>query len=239
LQVPAVLKKDLLRTLSEEGLGDELRILKKEFNIKHFKARPATKGFGELIVVINSGLAPIRQENSIVANTSGEVVDTVKVSVPKYTPPKQRYSARLTTDHNASVNLELVEDIDALARAALADDMPLIMTRAIARAVVKHKTQDRAEDKGGALAGFLATVVNISTEYADTRSWTTLPQTIQLARVKLPEGMNRVNIEIYNAAGTLVDTINKDVQVKSGQISFLTEHWVAPNMTLNLVADKK
>jgi len=239
LKIPVVLKKDLLRILSEEGLEDELSILKKEFNIKHFKAKPMAKGFGELIVVVNSGLAPIRHKQSIVANTSGEVVDTVKISIPKYTPPKERYSARLTTDSITSTDLQLVEDIDALARGALADDMPLIMTRAIARAVLKHKTQERVEEKRGAMMGFLATAINVATEQADTRSWTTLPQNIQLARVRLPEGLNKVKIEIYNAAGALVDIIEKNVQVKSGKSVFLTEHWVVPNMTLKVVADKK
>jgi hypothetical protein len=116
--------------------------------------------------------------------------------------------------------------------------MPLITTRAIARAVVKHKTQERVEEKRGAMMGFLATVVNVATERADTRSWTTLPQTIQLTRVKLPAGVNKVNIEIYNASGALVDTIEKEVRVKSGKIVFLTEHWIAPNMSLNIVSKK-
>ena len=238
LEIPSLLKKDLLRILSEEGFEDELRVLKKEFNIKRFKSGNSDRGFGELIVVLNSSLAPARIEKSIVANTSGEVVDTVKIAVPSYPKSRQRFSARLTTERNGSANLELVEDIDALARAALDSDMPLITTRAIARAVVKHKTQERVEEKRGAMMGFLATVVNIATERADTRSWTTLPQTIQLTRVKLPEGMNKVKIEIYNAAGALVDTIEKEVRIESGKIVFLAEHWIAPNMSLNIVSNK-
>lgn len=239
LGVPAVLKNDLLRVLSEQGSVDELAMLKKEFNIKKFQAETSGKDSGELIVLVNSGLAPLRQEASIVANTGGEVVDTVKISVPKYTPPKQRYAVRLSTGQNLSADLELVEDVDALARAALDDDMPVIMSRAIARAVVKHKAQSQVEEKRGAMMGFLATALNVATERADTRSWTTLPQTIQLTRVKLPAGLHKVNIEIYNAAGTLVDTLVKTVQVKSGKSVFLAEHWVAPNMALNVVADKK
>lgn len=238
LGIPLALKKDLLRLLAEQGLEDELNRLQKEFNLRDFKPETMAKGSGELIVVVNTGLAPHRKEASIVANTGGELVDTVKVAVPKYLPSKQPYSVRLTTDRKISAGLETVENIDALARAALADEMPLIMTRAIARAVVKHETQKQVEKHGGAMMGFLATIANIATEQADTRSWTTLPQTIQLARIKLPEGMNKVNIEIYNASGMQIDTVEREVQVKSGGRVFLAEHWVAPNMALNVVADK-
>jgi len=238
IQIPTVLKKDLLRVLAKEGIDDELRVLKKEFKMRLFKFKKPARGTGELVVVLNSSLAPIREESRIVANVTGEVVDTVKIAIPKYSAPKQRFSAQLMTDKNASINLELIEDIDALARAALSSDMPVIMTRAIARAVIKHESQEKVEEERGKLAGFLATVINVATEQADTRSWTTLPQTIQLARVNLPEGKNKVSISIHNASGAVVDTIQKDVDIKSGQTAFLLEHWVAPNMSLNVIAKK-
>ena len=238
LGVPTVLKKDLLRSLASQGFNDEFRILKKEFKMKKFKPKAIAKGFGELIVVLNSGLAPVRKEVAIAA-TSDEVVDTVKIALPSYPEPNQRFSARVTTDHKVSANLELVEDVDALARAALSEDLPIITTRAIARAVIKHKMQEKVEEERGQLMGFLATVANVASEQADTRSWITLPQSIQMARVKLPAGMNKVDIEIYNASGSLVDTISKEVLVKSRKSTFLTEHWVTPNMAMNVVADKK
>ncbi|MDH5387966.1 MAG: hypothetical protein OEY06_05920 [Gammaproteobacteria bacterium] len=235
--VPTVLKMDLLRSLANEGFDDEFRALKKELKMKKFKPEVLTKGFGELIVILNSGLAPVRKEVSISAVTN-EVTDTVKIAIPSYPDPQQRFSARLSTNHKLVANLELVENIDGLARAALNNDLPIITTRAIARAVVKHKTQSTVEEKGGALAGFLATAFNVVSEQADTRSWITLPQTIQMARVKLPVGMNKVNIDIYNASGRLVDRIEKEILIKSGKSSFITEHWVAPNMSLVVMADK-
>ena len=237
--VPTLLKKDLLRSLASEGFNDELRILKKEFKMGRFKPKPIGRDSGELIVVLNSGLAPLRQEVSIVAASGRDVVDTFKIAVPTYPRPELSYSARLIAGNKVIAKLELVEDVDALARAALNRDMPIITARAIARAVVKHETQETAKERGGALAGLIATVANVVTEQADTRSWISLPQNIQMARVKLPVGMNKVRIEIYNTSGILVDVINKEVLVKSRKSTFLTEHWVAPNMALHVVADKK
>ncbi|MDH5711218.1 MAG: hypothetical protein OEZ15_06090, partial [Gammaproteobacteria bacterium] len=238
LDIPLVLKTDLLRMLAEQGLDNELRLLKKELGIKQYKPAKSSKDYGELIVVLSSGLASIRNEKSIIANTGDEIVDTVRISLPAYEKARPRNLSRLVSGDKVSVDLELVEDVDALARNALSSDMPLITARAIARAVVKHKMQDKVKEKRGELMGLLATVTNVVTERADTRSWTTLPQTIQMARVRLPKGTNKINIEIYNTVGTLVDTTSREVVIKPGQKTFLTEHWVAPNMSLNEMSKK-
>ncbi len=123
--------------------------------------------------------------------------------------------------------LGLLEDVDALARYSLQQAMPGIMTRATARAVVKYNTQHSAGESGS-LAGLLMTVTNLVTERADTRSWTTLPQEIQLQRINLPAGEHQLRIQMLNTAGRMVDVINEKVLIKAGQISFVIKHWNAP-----------
>ena len=123
--------------------------------------------------------------------------------------------------------METVEDIDALARYSLEQDMPGIMLRATARAVIKYNTQQTASDNSG-IAGLLMTITNIVTERADTRSWTTLPQEIQLQRVLLPVGEHQLQIELVNAAGRVVDVIDETVVIKPEQSSFVIKHWNTP-----------
>jgi len=105
--------------------------------------------------------------------------------------------------------------------------MPGIMARATARAVVKYNTQHTAQEKSS-LAGLLMTVTNLVTERADTRSWTTLPQEIQLQRILLPVGTHQVSIQLLNAAGLPVDIIEETVTIKPKQSSFVIKHWNAP-----------
>jgi hypothetical protein len=136
------------------------------------------------------------------------------------------------------LEFETVENVDSLARQALEKDMPLIMTRAIARAVVKYKSQSSAQDQN-ALAGFLLTVTNLATERADTRSWTTLPQEIQMARVLLPVGQQDVSIEIVNTAGRVVDIIEDSIDIQPGRHSFLAHHWIAPSPVKTYMATGK
>jgi hypothetical protein len=226
LDVPVMLKKDLLRLLADQELWDEYRRLKTEFGLASFKPAKLNGNFGELIVIVNNGLAPIRTETAIMT-FSAEVQSNVRVAFPVYASgptPANRSRLRIS---NRTYELETVENIDSLARQALDEDMPLIMTRAIARAVVKYQSQKSVNEQH-ALAGFLLTVTNLATERADTRSWTTLPKEIQMTRVILPPGQHDVSIEIINAAGRAVDAINASVNIKQQQRTFLTRHWVAP-----------
>ncbi len=223
---PDLIKKDLLRLLAWQGLWSEYKSYKKEFNMPNFKPAKASKDFGELVVILNNGLAPIRSEKSLYI-FSTEVQQNLRVAFPVYDHPKQRlYASRISVD-NKQLALETVEDIDALARYSLEQAMPGIMVRATARAVVKYNTQKTANDSGS-IAGLLMTVTNIVTERADTRSWTTLPQEIQLQRVLLPVGERQLQIQLLNAAGQIVDVIEEKVVIKPEQSSFVIKHWNTP-----------
>jgi hypothetical protein len=71
------------------------------------------------------------------------------------------------------------------------------------------------------------------TERADTRSWTTLPQEIQLQRIRLPVGEHQLSIQMKNAAGQVVDVMNEKVMIKPKQSSFVIKHWNAPKVRLS------
>lgn len=223
---PDIIKKDLLRLLAWQGLWDEYKSYKKEFGMADYKPVKDSSKFGELIVILNNGLAPIRNEKAIHIFSS-EVQQNLRVAFPVYDQPKQSlYAARVSVNQKQHA-LVTVEDIDDLARYSLEKDMPGIMARATARAVVKYNTQSTANDNSS-IAGLLMTITNIVTERADTRSWTTLPQAIQLQRVLLPVGEHQVQVELVNAAGRVVDVIEDKVVIKPKQSSFIVKHWNTP-----------
>jgi uncharacterized protein len=229
IDVPVTLKKDLLRLLAEERLWNEYRQMKDDLGMKNYKPLKLDGQFGELIVILSNGLAPLKSESAIMT-FSPEVSDNIRVAFPVYKDPPQTLNTARLVVSDKTLNLETVENVDSLARHSLEDEMPMIMTRAIARAVIKYNTQKKAKSEN-ALAGFLMTVANIATERADTRSWTTLPQQIQMVRTPVPVGTRPVRIEMVNSAGFVVDTINDEVTIRPGQRSFIIKHWVAPVQT--------
>jgi len=223
---PLLIKKDLLRLLAKERLWSEYKSYKKEFGLKEYKPLNASNNSGELVVILNNGLAPIRSETSIPIY-SAEVEHNLRVAFPVYKHPKEPlYRPRIEVN-NKQYAMEKVENIDALARHSLQQAMPGILARATARAVVKYMTQKTASDNGS-LAGLFMTITNLVTERADTRSWSTLPQAIQLQRITLPVGTHHVQLQLLNSGGGVADVIDEMVTIKPKKSSFIIKHWNAP-----------
>ena len=224
--VPEIIKKDLLRLLAREGLHNEYRTYKKKLNMESFKPAPNSKKYGELVVIINNGLAPIREEAAIPI-FSPEIEQNLRVAFPVYRQKESRLAKPVIKINKKQYTLDTVEDVDKLARYALQQAMPGIMARATARAVVKYNTQHSAQEHGS-IAGLLMTITNLVTERADTRSWSTLPQEIQLQRIRLPVGEYDLNIQILSPSGQVVDTIDEKIIIKPKKSRFVIKHWSAP-----------
>ena len=225
-QAPMVLKKDLLRLLASQGLSSEYKSYRKEFSLADYKPAKSSNKFGELIVILNNGLAPIRGEIAIPI-FSPAIEKNLRVALPVYKGDSKNLFTAQVNINKKQYSMETVEDVDALARYSLEQAMPGIMARALARAVVKYNTQHTAQENNP-LAGLLMTVTNLVTERADTRSWTTLPQEIQLKRLLLPVGEHQLQLQMLNAAGHMVDVMEQKVVIKPGRSNFVIKHWIAP-----------
>lgn len=225
--MPRQLKKDYLRLLYRQGLREEYRNNKHRLKMRSYKPPMQRRNVGEVVVLLHNGLAPVRGENRIQIFAT-EVEDMVSIALPEYKQQKQLLNKARVRVMSKTFALETVEDVDALARHALDDDMAVITTRAIARAVIKYQSQQKIKEEGGGFAGFLATVANHLTERADTRSWITLPSEIQLVRLSLPAGQHTLSIEILNQAQRVVDKIERTVTVQPRKTTVLSQHWVAP-----------
>ncbi len=122
-----------------------------------------------------------------------------------------------------SASAELAEDIDALAIDALERRKPAIISRAVARAVVKHEAS-RAAGRENELVGFVVNIAGLVSERADTRSWSTLPNRILVARLALPAGAHAVDVELRDRSGRVDLREQYLVELESGEIRFVSMH---------------
>jgi len=91
-----------------------------------------------------------------------------------------------------------------LQRMAFADRLLGIYAKTIGRALIKYiaaaKLEEEAEEEGGETAGdvvgFLANVVNVATERADTRAWLGLPHRVWMTRLRVAPGQHSVQLQI-------------------------------------------
>jgi hypothetical protein len=249
--MPTMLKFDLVRLAQREGLTDELARYEKEFGITPAKRNTADSNpEGELVFVLNSGLAPIKRERVIrtfapppstivSARRRAEYMEQptppvmVDIALPYYESRPNRVAGARISVAGRQADTQLMENIDAIARASLKARMPAIMARAIARAVAKGVIQesvDRAgqnrDDPAVQLIGsLLVRVAAIATERADTRSWLTLPANVQMARLPLPQGTYDVTVELLGNNGQVIETnVFPQVAIRKEHKTYLSQH---------------
>lgn len=239
--MPEMLKYDLLRLARRQGLKNEAARYRKEFGIilPPQKASDDSEKPGELVFILNNGLAPIKRERSFTTIDPATGI-LVRIATPYYEDrPNNVVDARITVSGKSAIT-ELVEDIDAIAHKSLESHMPAIVARSIARAVAKTTAvraaggSGRNNESAGRLLGELALQVTaIATERADTRSWLTLPANIQMARFPLPAGSYTIKVELLGADGEVVATREyPGVAIAAGHKTYLTQHWVPPMLSI-------
>jgi hypothetical protein len=255
LAMPDMLKHDLLRLTKRLGLKDEAAGYSKEFGLAADAPDENTsKQQGELVFILNNGLAPIKREkivgasgpsNAVVigANTNRKMAKPVvpvlvNIALPYYeSHPNNVQKARISVS-GKQADTQIMENIDAIARASLDARMPAITARSIARAVSKVAIQQSVDRVGGnndsdnavkLLSSFVVRVAAIATERADTRSWMTLPANVQMARLSLPPGTYTIHVELLGDGESVVATHEyPQVVITDKHKTYLTQHWV-PN----------
>ena len=94
---------------------------------------------------------------------------------------------------------------DAIAMKSFSEKEGAILTRTVARAMLKYAATEKAEDENEFL-GFLVNMFGVSTEAADTRSWLSLPSKIYMARVDRSAGTDSLVVELLNGNGNVVES---------------------------------
>jgi hypothetical protein len=231
VSVPRSLQQALLRLSKQQGLDDEYRGYQQVFNIEESQSVYDRHQLGELVLVVNSGLAPVKREQAIntIAPSSGQLV---RIAVPYYVARSDDVrGVKLLAKNQSSGsefqdNGELVQDIDNIAFKTLEAEMPTIVARSAARVVAKYQITREMSRKDDAL-GLLTNIFNMVTERADTRSWLTLPKDIYLVRMALEPGVYDINLEYVSNYGAILENkLVKNINISAGDTRYLSYHRV-------------
>ncbi len=148
----------------------------------------------------------------------------LRVAIPAYPPrsPAEDPGYAVVRAAGAQCSTEIAEDVGAIARRGLDDAMGRILFRTILRALGKYALT-RAAEKEDEVAGLFTNILTAFTEKADTRSWITLPNTIQIARIVVEPGTHDVVIDCFAAGDEGLESVTfEDVVVSAGEIRFLS-----------------
>lgn len=225
---PESLRRDLLRVAVRQNLSDEAARYREDFGVKENERGDDLDGKGEVVLILESGLAPLKRD--VVTGVYANDGRLVTVALPYYQSRTPTVTgATLSASGGPTVHGELVEDVQRMALAELEREMPAIVARAVGRAVVKNKTIKQTERQGNDALGLLVNVAGLLTERADTRSWSTLPSRFYVARLPLAPGRYQLTLQLRDAAGVTVGTREyNDIVIDVGTKRFIVEHWVVP-----------
>ncbi|MFT6855765.1 MAG: hypothetical protein ACJA0X_001742 [Cyclobacteriaceae bacterium] len=245
LETPEQLKKDLLRSAYLTGFQNEVRFYEKEFDLTYQPSNPDA----ELVFFWHNGLGPIKAEWSInfTALPGGSGVVTFanedlgfnfpfpvnsdeeyngitdlkffRVAFPKYVERTPLYDKANLTSKGVTYKMDLVEDINAIAKKTLQERMLQELGLGLLRAALKKVAEEQISKESEGL-GLAVGILNAVTEKADTRNWQTLPHSIYYQRMPLDLGNNEVVLSVSGENGSEQETFS--FQASKGGTIFQT-----------------
>jgi hypothetical protein len=126
------------------------------------------------------------------------------------------------------MDVSLPIDLSACVMDEFAADVPFVLAKSIARAAARQAIarglSDAAGGDGEVLAdvlGFLVGAAGDAMERADTRSWSLLPGSLGITRLRLPVGEHTIVIDATDAGVTPGCDLGT-VRVEAGRTSILS-----------------
>ena len=177
-----------------------------------------------------------RAVDSVLYGLNGHVV---RVAIPTVVPQKTQVAygqvKAVGTAGTYTATTQLVQNFTSLAERTLSDQLPGIAVKAVARAVVKYGLAEgvgrgahaaAGKDAGplvGIIVGSLAKAWAVASEEADKRTWQTLPDEIQIARLWVPPGDYQVHLQSTNRQGVAGREEIRTISIHAGEARVLTE----------------
>lgn len=182
------LQRDVVHLAKKLSMGHDLDIFKHLYP-RAFETPPVPKKSGEVVILFDDDFVAQKQQIKIPLPVSTQTVNFIAIAFPIYNiQPFNPSPLVLSEGKNVLGGTEPICNINALALKSLKERIPGIVVRQLIRAAAKAATAKLAEEKGGKIGSFIASLYNVISENADLRSWATLPADAQIMRINLPAG---------------------------------------------------
>lgn len=157
-----------------------------------------------IIVFIEQGTVPEKIENKLAFPMPNGLVNIAFATYEPstYMPPK---SLKIKLGDRQVQQSALVSDIGALAIKSLKEQTISTVTSQIARATTKYVMQQQLGQQLGSIGQLAGNLMNVATERADLRAWSTLPSNTQVARFEVSPGKHNLQIIGQQSSSSMVN----------------------------------
>jgi hypothetical protein len=162
-----------------------------------------------------------RAGNTRAAVSGYKIKYWLSVALPELKPVRSSVRrTRLRTPQGPVVGIR-AHNPAATARITFEAEYGMIVFKTILRGLTKYLATAQVEKKDKFM-GLVANLFNVATETADTRSWLTLPEQIQLLRTRLPAGVHDLTVDLLDGSGRSLGTVViPAVTVRAGDWTFI------------------
>ncbi|MBO6586640.1 MAG: hypothetical protein JJ953_11085 [Gracilimonas sp.] len=183
-----------------------------------------------VLVQAFAGRAPIKEQNDI--RLYLDESDTyLKFSLPSLKTFNSQVSAvKVNFENGNPVQLDLIEEMDQVAKEVYKVKEPIIYARTFVRtflkaaAAAKMKKEAKKEDETlGSIVNILGKIAQETTEKADLRSWQTMPGKAYATVLNLPPGDHNVEVQYYGHTGQLIHAQPRIITVRENETLKLVE----------------
>ena len=218
---PACLLGDLLRSGERLGFQEEVLHYREAYPQLAEAPAPPQADEGELVLLVETGLVPAKcseridfpiftdaegKDEEAVLHIAGEsysdwraggrnqeLAYILSIALPAVDPPPPVPALSWIAAGRAGT-LAPAANLGVLSRQCLEDRYAAVVIRTVARGLLKYWSTKKMEEKHGEAAGLLTNIFGSVTEVADTRSWSTLPAHVAVARLSLPAGRQLIRV---------------------------------------------
>ncbi|WP_220470389.1 COG3014 family protein [Colwellia sp. BRX8-9] len=176
------LQQDVLRLANKLDMNEELARFEQRFGRYQGQNKTNT---GQIVVIFEQGIVSAKEEASLnlpIFNTRSDF-KFFTFALPVY---RGRLPAliplSISIDEKSYLSQEIVR-LQSLASKDLKEKLPGLVTRQAIRLVAKEQIRQNLSKSGGDVGNILASLYNIASEKADTRSWSSLPDNVQIMRL--------------------------------------------------------
>ncbi|MFC1467656.1 COG3014 family protein [Verrucomicrobiota bacterium] len=145
------------------------------------------------------------------------------------------HSIQVNVNGKAHARLERIEDLGRIAKESWKARLPIILLKTLTRATLKSLATEQAKeqiknemgDNGNSyMMGLLMDVASSATENADLRVSRFFPSDAFIGEVEVPPGKHAVRVEYRDAAGRILFTDLKEVDVQPKRLNLVESFYL-------------
>ena len=208
------LQQDVLRLATELDMQDDLDDFQQRFGA--YQSSDANS-HGQVVMLVEQDIVNSKQDVglNLPVGRSNRGLKFFSFSLPVYRGALPQHS-NLMVSHNGKVyqSNEIVR-IQSLAAKDLQDQLPALLTRQVVRVVAKEQMRQKLNREAGDVGNILASIYNIASERADTRSWSTLADEVDIVRMNVPAGQQVLQVQVHGKMQ------NIEVNVQANRITLI------------------